>query len=133
MSDMPDQQPLSRNEQVAQIDDKLRQVKELLDAPDFTMETYQQVTDLTSQIRSTIIETRAYDNDQYIRNQLLESVNSGVRMTLFYRLQTDPPQRNGQELTHPLGHDGSTALVLSPFTTRSFMRKLLPLMVITSA
>ncbi len=63
----------------------------------------------------------------------MSSVNSGVRMTLFYRLQTDPPQRNGQELTHPLGQDGPAPLVLSPFTTRSFMRKLLPLMVITSA
>jgi hypothetical protein len=85
MSDMPDQQPLSRNEQVAQIDDKLRQVKELLDAPDFTMETYQQVTDLTSQIRSTIIETRAYDNDQYIRNQLLESIRLTDRATKLLR------------------------------------------------
>jgi hypothetical protein len=100
MSDTPDQQPLSRNEQVAQIDEKLRQVKELLDAPDFTMETYQQVTNLTSQIRATIIEIRAYENDQYIRNQLLESIrlaDSATKRVREYASFTQKQQRTRKQ------------------------------------
>jgi hypothetical protein len=49
------EQPPNAAEQIAQIGDKLNQVKEILEAPEWSQEIYDKAMDLTSEIRGTII------------------------------------------------------------------------------
>jgi hypothetical protein len=55
MSNPPNEQPPDAVKQIAQIDDKLNQIKEILEAPEWSQDIYNKAADLNSQIRGTII------------------------------------------------------------------------------
>jgi len=48
MSNIPDKQPPTIAEQTTQIGNNLKQLRQIIEEPEFTSETYQKVVDLTS-------------------------------------------------------------------------------------
>jgi hypothetical protein len=55
MNDPSSEQPPNAVEQITQINNKLNQTKEILEAPEWSQEIYNRVTGLQSEIRGTII------------------------------------------------------------------------------